>query len=105
MSMSLHSVPNGDQRMRETNKGKRFETFLSSACGVLLCYYIQRLNYTQNRRSSQASFVKTILDLYFSLGKTTTSLAKVSGQEKSFARTFARLPVQDNSSLAKAKNP
>jgi hypothetical protein len=38
MSLSQYSAPNGDRLVRETNKGKRFESFLSSACGVLLSF-------------------------------------------------------------------
>src|SRR5512138_287366 len=49
--------------VRETNKCKRFESFLSSACDVLLIFYIQHLNYTQNREGSQAFDVNVTLDL------------------------------------------
>src|SRR5512142_2681834 len=48
--------------VRETNKCKRFESFLSSACGVLLVFYIQRLNYTQNGGMSQVPYVNVRLE-------------------------------------------
>jgi hypothetical protein len=52
-----------NQRVLETNKGKRFESFSQALAKFLLGFYIQRPNYIQNRRSSQASFVKIILEL------------------------------------------
>src|SRR5512138_2924916 len=50
------------RRVRETNKCKRFESFLSSACDVLLVFYIQRLNYTQIGHSSQVPYVNVTLE-------------------------------------------
>src|ERR671918_803118 len=40
--------------VRETNKGKRFESFLSSACDILLVFYIQLGYYTLKREKVKA---------------------------------------------------
>jgi len=40
MSPSIYNAPKGGWLVQETNKGKRFESFLSSACGGLLNFDI-----------------------------------------------------------------
>src|SRR5215212_2496944 len=40
LRLSLHRAPNGDRLVRETNKGKRFESFLSSACDIELSFFV-----------------------------------------------------------------
>jgi hypothetical protein len=50
----MSSAPHGVRLVRETNKGKRFESFLSSACDILLgfIYPMPKLYAEQGGESS-----------------------------------------------------
>jgi hypothetical protein len=80
----MPSAPNGGWLVRETNKGKRFESFLSSACDVLLGFIYTMPKLYAERGGESSDFCK----IYIRNGKNTLEKAQKPGNLENFCHSF-----------------
>jgi hypothetical protein len=80
----MPSAPNSGWLVRETNKGKRFESFLSSACDVLLGFIYTMTKLYAERGGESSDFCK----IYIRNGKNTLEKAQKPGNLENFCHSF-----------------